>query len=353
MTLKPLVVALLACLAFPALAQDDAAPEPKPRPVKLETLEPGGGALEREFFGRVRARETVDLAFQVAGQITEFPVTEGTRLTSGDLVAQLDLTPFQRAVDRAEVDLAKAERDLARLQELQGSAISAVQVRDAQTTVDLARIAAEEARDRLEDATLKTAFDALVARRELANYSTVAAGTPVVRLHDMSELRVDIEVPEVLFRSASGGREVTFDATFPGDPQAYPLELREYEAETAEIAQTYSMTLGFTGEVPSWVLPGASVTVTARAERPEGETILLPETALVFDADRQPGVMVFLPGDGGDVGSVEWRPVEIDMRDDARIGLVEGPPAGTKIVVSGGSQLRDGQKVRRFTAIGE
>ncbi len=344
-----LAVFLLALLPLAVAAQ-----EPPPRPVKLTEISAGADRLERQFFGRVRARETVDLAFQVGGQIVDFPVAEGSQLDRGALVASLDMTPFERQLERAEVNLDKAQRDLERLEELAGSAVSDVQIRDASTQADLARIAVAEARKAMEDATLEARFDALVARREVANYTTVAAGEPVVRLHDMSELRVDIDVPEVLFRQAAGSSEVAFEASFPGAPETYDLTLREYEAETAEVAQTYSLTLAFTGEVPDWVLPGASVTVTATAPRQGGgETVLLPETALVFDAEGAPGVMVFEPsGDDPDTGTVRRAPVEIEMRADARVAMTEGPEPGAQIVSAGASQLGDGQRVRRFTGIG-
>lgn len=344
-------VALLSAPA-PAAAQG-AAGEPL-RPVKLTELTAGPDRVQRQFFGRVRARETVDLAFQVGGQIVEFPVAEGSKLDRGETVAALDPDQFERELRRAEVNLAKAERDLQRLQELSGSAVSDVEIRDARTRRDLARIAVEEAREALDDATLEARFDALVARREVATFATVAAGEPVVRLHDMSELRVDIDVPEVLFRRASASDEVTFEATFPGMERSFDLALREFEAETAEVAQTFSLTLAFTEEMPGWVLPGASVTVTASAPRPGGgDTILLPETALVFDAAGDPGVMVFEPSaEASGTGTVRRVPVGIEMRADARVALTEGPPPGTPIVAAGASQLRDGQRVRRFTGIG-
>ena len=354
MSARLLSFILTLILALPAAAQnDEASTEAQPRPVKLMTLTAGDGMLERRFFGRVRARETVDLAFQVGGQIVEFPVSEGQSLPEDTLVAQLDVTPFERELERAEVNLAKAQRDVSRLEELSGSAVSQVQVRDSQTQLALAEIAEAEARERLDDATLETTFDALVARREVANFTTVSAGQPVVRLHDMSELRVDIDVPEVLFRSASAGAEVTFEASFPGYPGTFPLELREYEAETADVAQTYAITLAFTSDVPAWVLPGASVTVDAAAPRASGDAMLVPETALLFDADRNPGVMVFTPGDTEDTGTVNRAPVEIEVRDNARVALVEGPEPGIEIVAAGSAQLRDGQTVRRFTGLGQ
>ncbi|MFX0546325.1 efflux RND transporter periplasmic adaptor subunit [Roseovarius sp. S1116L3] len=346
------LLSLMAVLASPAIAQEGSeAAERPPRPVKLMTLEKGAGMMEREFYGRVRARETVDLAFQVSGQVTQFPVAEGASLEKGDLIAQLDLTAFEREVARAQVDLEKAQRDVERLSKLAGSAVSEVEVRNARTTADLARIRAEEAQEALEDATLTSQFDALVARREVANFTTVAAGEPVVLLHDMSELRVDVSVPEVLFRRGRS-QEVAFSATFPGTDESFPLVLREFEAETADVAQTYEITLGFPGDVPEWVLPGASVTVTARADRMEGDQMLVPDTALTFDADRQPGLMVFDPAEeGADQGTVVWTPVTIQMRDDTRVHVTEGPEPGIEIVAAGAAQLRDGQKVRRFKGL--
>ena len=294
------------------------AAEHAPRPVKLTEVRTGTDPLERDFFGRVRARETVDLAFQVGGQIVDFPVAEGSQVGRGEVVASLDLAPFERQLRRAEVNLAKAERDLERLQDLSSSAVSEVQIRDARTQYDLAQIALDEARQALEDATLETDFDALVARREVSTYTTVAAGEPVVRLHDMSELRVDIEVPEVLFRRAADSDDVVFEATFPGYEETFPLTLREFEAETAEVAQTFGITLAFTGEVPDWVYPGASVEVSASAAREAGAAqITLPEPAVVFDADGSPAVFVFEPSaEDPEIGTVHRR--EVDDRDPRR-----------------------------------
>ncbi|WP_369385480.1 hypothetical protein [Limimaricola cinnabarinus] len=72
--LPPLVV--LALLATPGAAQQAEA-DAAPRPVKLMTLGTEDTGLTREFYGQVAARQTVDLAFQIGGQLVEFPVLEG------------------------------------------------------------------------------------------------------------------------------------------------------------------------------------------------------------------------------------------------------------------------------------
>ncbi|ETX14082.1 hypothetical protein OCH239_05425 [Roseivivax halodurans JCM 10272] len=339
-----------------AVAQDETAqsPDRPPRPAKLMTLDGGADTIARRFYGRVRAKETVDLAFQVGGQIVTFPAEEGSSIPAGDLVAQLDLDPFERQLAEARVNLDKAERDLARLRQLEGNAASEVQVENARTQVRLAEIAVENSESQLEDATLAAPFDALVARRMTANFSTVSAGTPVVRLHDMSEKRVAIDVPEVLFRRAAGGSNVEITATFPERDDSFELKPREFEAESSDVGQTFRLTLAFTEDPGEWVLPGASTTVTVVSPLGGSSGILIPETALLYDPERNPSVLVFEPSEENpEIGTVARRPVSIEARPDGRIAMTDGPETGTEIVMTGVSQLEDGQTVRRFKGVGE
>lgn len=335
-------LALAAPLAAPLAAQD------APKPVKLMTVTAKPQKVERQFFGQVTALQTVDLAFQVGGQIHVLTAPEGQPIAKDSVIAQLDLAAFDRARAQAEVNLDKANRDLDRLESLSGAAVSEVSIRDARTQVQLAEIALKDAQDNLDHATLRAPFDALVARREVANFTTVSAGTPVVRLHDVSEMRVEIEVPEVLFRQAGQSGDVTFEAQFPGSTERLPLAPREFEAETSAVGQTYTLTLAFTGDLAAGIYPGASATVYAGTELPAADSVFLPETALAFDPAGKPQVMVF-----DQAGTVHATPIEIEIATDGRVRLVGGIDEGAEIVSTGASQLQDGQSVRRFTRVGE
>lgn len=341
------LLGLLALFAPAVTLAQDAPPPAPPKPVKLMELTAKPMVLKRQFFGQVAARQTVDLAFQVGGQLLELNAEEGTAKSQGDLIAQLDVAGYERAVAQAKANYNKAQRDAERLTSLRGQAVSPVQVQDAETQLKLAEIALANANDNLGHATLRAPFNALVARRLIANYQTVAAGTPVVRLHDVSEMRVDIQVPEVLFRQAGAGNGVSFAAEFPGDPQQYPLTLREFETETSSIGQSYAITLAFAENPGAFVFPGASVTVYATADGLPAGGIILPETALTYDPEGAPFVMVYQDG------TLTRTPVTVELAEDGNLYMTDGPADGTQIVMTGASQLRDGQAVRPFTRIGE
>lgn len=334
-------IILLVSMAIGSPAQDKAV-----RPVKLAKLEPSDRVLTRQFFGSVTARQTVDLAFQVSGQIRDFPVLEGAAVSKGTLIAKLDLEPFQRALDQARVQKDQADRAVDRFNQLSSSAVSQVSIDDAQSAADLAALSVSEAEYALDQATLSAPFDGLVASRNVANFSTVSAGTPVVRLHDISEWRVEIDVPEVLFRSAGENPDLDLVGRFTGSDRTIPLELREFTAEASSVGQTFKITLAMLEEPGPGVLPGSSITVIANLNTPSQQAVI-PASAVVIDNAGRTSLMVF-DSDDGQTGVVRQQDVTLETNNDGEFILREGLGDGIEIVVAGAKSLTDGQAVRRF-----
>lgn len=332
---------LMGTAAGPLFAQDTIV-----RPAKLMIVGADTGGITRQFFGQVVARQTVDLAFQVSGQIVEFPAQEGQEIAQGTLIAQLDLGPFERQQQQAQLQVDQADRVLTRLNSLREAA-SGVSRQDAETQLEIARIELRNAEYSLENATLIAPFDALVASRNVANFTTAAAGSPVVRLHDMSELRIEIDVPEVLFQRAGQDAAVTLLARFPTSDETYPLEIREFNAEASSIGQTFRLTLGMDRPEDVTTLPGSSVTVLATLN--DGVARLaVPATALRIGNDGSTSVMRFVPGTD-DTGTLEEIPVEVTATRDGQFNIVSGLEAGTEIVRIGAQVVEDGDIVRRFS----
>lgn len=316
------------------------------KPVKLIVVQETTPGFSRQFFGRVAARQTVDLAFQVAGQIVDMPVTEGFVIPKDELIAELDLEPFQRRHDRAILQKEQADRTLARLSRLRGTTASQVAVDDAETAAQLAQIAVRDAEYDLEQATLTAPFDALVSSRSVEAFTTVASGTPIVRIHDMSELRIEVDVPEILFQRSGGQNDIEVTAKFPVSDEVFPLQIREFDAESSSVGQTFRIQFGLTPPEGLQILPGSSVTVNVQVQ--DNQTgIVIPNTAIVADAEGAIGVMVFSPA-GADEGTVRRVPVTIEPTQTGDVRMLSGLSDGDEIVVAGGAALTDGQTVSRF-----
>ncbi|WP_050604786.1 efflux RND transporter periplasmic adaptor subunit [Ruegeria sp. 6PALISEP08] len=331
----------LAVLASPIAAQGT------PKPVKLMQVRETAPGFTRQFFGRVAARQTVDLAFQVAGQIVEMPVNEGFVIPKDGLIARLDQEPFDLRLDRVRLQKDQADRTVARLSRLRGTTASQVAVDDAETEAQLAAIALRDAEYELEHATLTAPFDALVSSRAVEAFTTVSAGAPIVRIHDMSELRIEVDVPEILFQRSGQNDERTITAKFPVSDEVFPLEIREFDAETSSVGQTFRIQFGLSPPEGLQILPGSSVTVNVQVR--DGRTgIVVPATAIVADATGELSVMVFSPV-GADEGTVRRVPVTIEPTQTGDVRVLTGLSDGDEVVVAGGAVLTDGQSVRRFT----
>lgn len=342
---------LLASLS-PAFAQVGD-PGESLRPAKLMVLEEAADFVERRFFGRIAARSTVDLSFRAGGQIEELPIRQGQFVEAGTLLGRLDRGPFERAVNEAQVQLNQAERQLARLSELGAGVVALAEIENAQSTRDVAQVAYEDALDSLNYATMQAPFDALISQRLADQYATVAAGEPVVRAHDMSEIQVHIQVPEILFRQFGGQLEFQARAQMVIDGPLYPLEYRELTAEAAEAGQTYRVAFAFGEDQPEDLLPGASATVQVTVQRPGSDSVVtLPASALRYAPDGRPQVLVYRPDDADpNRGTLASRSVTIEPAGGTTFYMLEGPEPGVTIVASGAAMLADGTRVGRFTGL--
>lgn len=319
--------------------------------VKVETVASASAEEQRVFYGRVVARETLDFAFQVGGQIIEMPIEEGAFMSTGDVVAKMDQEPFELALADATAQQSQAERLVNRYQQLVGSAVAQSNLQDAETQLELSGIALRNAEREMANATLHAPFDAIVAARLEPNFSTVSAGTPVVRLHDMSDLRIEIDVPEQLFQRAGQDADLTLLAEFGATDTQYPVEIREYNAETVQVGQTYTITLGMEPQAGLNILPGSSAKVTAFLNT-DVTRVEVPQSAIIIENDNSTSIMVYT-STGALEGTVAKTPVEIAPTDSGKVTIVSGLEPGQEYVVIGANRLSDGDAVRRFTGFGD
>lgn len=343
---KQCVLALFAMFpgAMAAPAQDGETPVR----VLTHVVAPVEARAERRFFGRIVARETLDLAFDIGGRIEDMPVDAGTRVDAGTVLAALRLAPLERAVARARIQRDAAERELRRAEALVASnATARSRAEDAADAAALARVTLADAEQALADATLSAPFDARVVERLVPPFSVVEPGQPVLRLHDLSELRVEVILPERLLADVADPGALAFSAVLPGRAAPVPLTLRTFSAEADRIGQGYTVTLALPPGLPSTLVPGiaAEVRVAHEAAIPG---LPIPAAAVVADPDGGASVLALSGPDEAPI----LRAVPITVRStDGTTLVAEGIEPGTEIVAAGAHLLAEGQRATRFTPL--
>ncbi len=102
-----------------ALAAGGCGEEPSPaasvvRPVEIfEVGDPNAGTA-REFPGEISAAQNADVAFEVPGELVEFPVKESEHVEVGQVLAKLDPRDYRAELEAAAARTASSKADLSR-----------------------------------------------------------------------------------------------------------------------------------------------------------------------------------------------------------------------------------------------
>ncbi len=203
-------------------------------------------AIVRES-GKVRAKTSVLLSANTLGQVKDVPVREGELVKAGQVLIQIDPTPFETAIQRADVAVRDAEKRLEiaktqlertrkKLEREHALGVSGTQERIDELTSDIDvqrnELAAAELRVVSENAALESArheltkvritspIDGVVLRINVERgQNTVmgamnAAGTELMTVADLSVLQVELEVGEAAILDVRAGQEarVAIDA---------------------------------------------------------------------------------------------------------------------------------------------
>lgn len=319
-----------------------------PLPVRTMLVPEPTVMIERQFFGRITAKDTVSLAFEVGGQIETLQAPEGAFVPKGTLIGVLDLGPFERRVERAELAYEQTVRALRRAQSLAlKSVASQVRAEDAQTAFDLATVELRVARAALEDAHIFAPFDAQVSDRIASPHAFTEPGQPIVRLHDLSELRVQFDLPERLLREVGDVREVTFLGAVPGLQDTIPLRFREFRAETGEIGQGYTVSLAIDPDAAKTLRPGQTMQVRGRIAS-ETRDHIIPSTAIAIAPDGTQYVVMIEQSDAGLVAV--HAPISIVAPTGSTLS-VQGLQSGIEIVEVGAHAVANGARVKRYLGL--
>lgn len=362
----------------------------EPKPVRVVPAEAGSLARTVTATGTLAAEDQVVLNTKVAGRLAELPVDLGSTVRTGDLVAALDVTDFQLAVDQAQTALAQARARLGvpldgsgdelplersslvkqaqavleqtRLQQgrlvslhkdgiLARSELDAAQadravaearyhealeeVRSRIALVAERRTQLRIAEQRLADAKLRAPFEGAVRERHLSIGGYLDVGAPVVTIVRTHPLRLRVPIPEREATAVRVGQNVR--VRVDGGPDA-PAATGTV-ARVSPAVDESTRTVLIEAEIPNAdgaLRPGAFATAEIVTD-PNERAILVPASAVITFA----GVTKVL---GVADGKVVERRIRVGRRVGDDVEVVEGIAAGDAIILEPGG-LTDGQVV--------
>jgi RND family efflux transporter MFP subunit len=335
-------------------------PAPAPlaaRPIKIMTIDTKGAVETLEYSGTISAAQHSEMAFEVPGKITDFPVIEGQIVKKGDLLVRIDPRDMAAlaGVDTAKVQLATAEYE--RQKKLFEADVSSQQELDrAQRAYEVAVANAQGSTKGLEDTELFALFDGIVAKKLVRDFENVTAKQPVLILQDTTNLEINVTIPEAdAVRGAPNSsneertarvKPIVIVTALPD--RSFPAQITEFNTTADPVTRTFRVTLRFDPPDDVNIKPGMTATVRIHIQ-PEQQLVAgqsslsIPASAAITDETGEAFVWLVDPGSM----TVQRNPVKLGHLSGDRVFVSSGLRSGQQIAISGIHQLRDGMLVRR------
>ena len=173
-------------------------------------------------------RNSVAIVPDVAGEVTEVPVTANSPLKAGDVLFRIDPVPYQAKVDALQAQLSLQELRLSQMTKLQSrDAATEFDVQQRQAEVDNLKAQISSAEWDLGKTTVRAPADGYVtnlALRKGARVTTLPL-SPAMAFIDTSETIIGVEINQIDARYIQPGQKV--EATFkfaPGETYTGTVE---------------------------------------------------------------------------------------------------------------------------------
>ncbi len=313
-------------------------------PVRTVAVQQRSIALPVHASGILSSTAEQRLAFKIGGVIRKIYVDEGDVVRPGQLLATLDKTEIDAQVNQAQQGLAKAERDLGRVQGLYRDSSATLELLENATTGrDVARETARIATFNQQYAEIRATKGGKIIKKLMNEGEITGPGTPVFVLFETGKddwvIKINVSDRDWARLSLGMPAKVTMDAyegtSFNGkvtdlapaaDPQSglYPVEVR-IQPQGKRFA------------------PGlfAQVDITPSQSR---SYTMIPVEAIV-EGDGKSAFVFALQADGQ---SVRKAPVQVAFLEGNQVIISSGLEGVAEVVTTGAPYLTERKRVKKM-----
>ena len=295
---------------------------------------------EASAVGNLKSNESVVMRPETPGRIAAVNFKDGAIVGKGAVLLTLDAAVQEAELQQARANLALAQSNHKRNQELlEKKFVTAQALDNSAATLKVQEAAVQLAEAKVGRMRIKAPFNGMVGLRNVSVGDYVKEGQDLINIEDIGTLRVDFRLPETYLGRIIKGQtvEVSTDA-LPGEQFKAVLDAVDPMVDQNGRAISSRARLD---NASGRLRPGMFVRV--RLLFGDRKNVLMaPEQAIVPGA--QPSVFKVVDG------KAVTTKVKLGVRRAAQVEIIDGLAAGDVVVTAGQLKLRDGAPVR---AIGD
>lgn len=309
--------------------------------VQTEVVSQTAGSDEREYVGVVEEQSATSVSFTGSGTVSRVCVGAGQHVSKGQLIAELDKTQAQNAVDMAEAMMNQANDALARMRQLHDSnSLPDIKWVETQSKVEQARSQLEIARKSLMECSIYAPVSGIVGKDVVNVGETVLPAMSVARILDIRNVKIRVSIPEKEISSIRSNTSMRITVDANGGRQ-YSGGQVEKCVEASSITHTYDIKISV-GNPDGDLLPGMVCKVRKVSEN--SGNIALQTTAPITAVHKNAHNQLFVWVVNGNVA--RRQPVTTGSATGNRVVITKGLANGDVIVTEGYQKLSEGSVVQ-------
>lgn len=322
----------------PATAEDEYIP------VRTVSVQQRTIALPVHASGILGSSAEQRLSFKVGGVIRKMYVDEGDVVRTGQLLAILDKTEIDAQVAQAQQGLAKAERDLGRVEGLYKDSSATLELlQNATTGRDIAKETARIAQFNQQYAEIRATRGGKIIKKLMNEGEITGPGTPVFVLFETGKddwvVKINVSDRDWARLSLGMPAKVKMDAY---EGTVFPGKVTDLAPAADPVNGLYTVEIRIFPQGKRFA-PGlfAQVDITPSQSRPY---TIVPIESIVEGNGKSAFVFVLQP----DGSSVKKLPVQVAFIEGNQVVLAGGLEGAQEVVTDGAPYLTEKKKVKKI-----
>jgi len=292
--------------------------------------------------GVIEPWEKLSVLSKIHGTVIKVEVSEGDKVTKGQVIARIDPADFRIAVDSARATYELAEANYKRIASLfEQEIIAKAEIDKLKAQVKTSKAALENAELMLARCTIKAPISGVIRRLDAKEGLLLGVSDPVAEILQIDRVKAVVGIPESDVALVKNIKEVNL--TIQALDNKEVIGRHHFLASSPENgARLYRLELSIDNE-DNLIMPGMFVRAQL-VKRVINETVAVPLFTVIKREDQK---FVFVEEDG----VAKKQPVELGIMEDWLVQITKGLSPGDQVVVEGHRDIEDGYKLKTVRVI--
>lgn len=308
------------------------------QPIKVEAMAVTSGNIEsgRSYTGTVTSGDGAQVSFTIPGTVKAIYVSEGDRVSKGQLLAEIKSENLVNAYNISKAALNEAQDAYNRFKQLHdANALADIKWVEVQNALTAAQNVEQVAARALDDARIHAPVSGTIARKMVDVGQTVIPAVPVMEIISMGDLEISIPVPETDINSLTEGMPADITVGALNDMHLSGT-LKDKGIVANPLTRAYDVRFKI-DNTSGKLLPGMICTVNLAADTTAA--IVLPTRSVLLSADNRNFVWL------ASGGHAAQRFVEAPDITAQGIVISSGLQHGDTVIVAGMQKVSEGTPV--------